>query len=43
MLAPNYGKDKILEMLVKAGVDVNIKDKYGRTALDYGSCKIKLK
>ena len=36
MLASNYGKDKIVEMLIKSGVDVNIKDKDGETALHYG-------
>ncbi len=37
------GYDKIVEMLIKGGIDVNIKDKDGATALHYGLYKMKLK
>jgi hypothetical protein len=30
-------------MLIKGGIDINIKDNYGRTAIDCGLYKIKLK
>jgi ankyrin repeat protein len=37
------GHEKTVEMLIKGGIDVNIKDKYGDTALHFGLSKIKLK
>jgi ankyrin repeat protein len=37
------GKDKVVEMLINKGIDVNIKNKHGQTALHFGLYKIKLK
>jgi ankyrin repeat protein len=38
------GHDKIVELLINKGIDVNIKDKlFGQTALHIGLYKIKLK
>jgi hypothetical protein len=37
------GNDKVVEMFLNRGVDVNIKDEHGGTALHKGLYKIKLK
>jgi hypothetical protein len=37
------GCDKTVELLIKGGIDVNLTDKDGRTALYWGLYKIKLK
>ncbi len=36
------GQEKIVELLINSkGIDINLKDKNGRTALHYGLFKIK--
>ena len=44
ILALEKENDKIVELLIKGGIDVNIKDKWnGRTALHEGLYQIKFK
>jgi hypothetical protein len=42
-LASLNASDKIVELLVKGGINVNIKDNYGRTAFHMGLYKMNLK
>ena len=37
MRASSRGYAEIVSMLVEAGANINMKDKYGKTALDYAS------
>jgi hypothetical protein len=43
MLAIKWEKDKIVEMLIKRGIDVYAKNNIGQTSLHLGLNKIKLK
>jgi ankyrin repeat protein len=43
MKASEYGHDKIVDILIKEGIDVNVKTDYGSTALHKGLYKMKLK
>jgi ankyrin repeat protein len=43
MLAIKWEKDKIVEMLIKRGIDLYVKNNFGQTALHLGLYKIQLK